>query len=245
VIASALIGPVLLELRIMRPDGTISVQEESQTITSAFTVFTKNVRLTEGWLLTASVSSGSVSALRGNCYTAVRILRGFPPAGTFAYTLTQGYVTPNSAVSWPGSIMEPPVAGQGMLRGQSVTNPAAGADWSLTVPANVRWSVLSIEATLVTDATAGNRQAFLEIVASGVGLMRITPQTNQAPSQTKTYNWIPGISPATSLGTDNLMSLGVPTKVLQNYVIRTNTLVKAAGDQWSSITLELEEWLDF
>lgn len=237
-------GPVLLELRLLLPDGTIQVQEESLTVTTAFTALTKNVRLAEGYLLSVSVSTSNTSVTHGSLFVAVRILRGFPPAGTFAYTLTQGYITPNAALSWPFGTQQFPTDQQGGLRGVSVANPAAGADWSLVVPANLRWSILGVQATLVTNATVANRAPSLQIQDPVGHGYDVTAPGAQAASQTIIWNWTPGGPEKTIVGVDASATLGVPTKVGPAWVIRTVTSLLQAGDQWSTISLVFEEWLD-
>jgi len=55
----------------------------------------------------------------------------------------------------------------------TVATPAAGAEWTITVPAGKIWEILRTNYVLTTDATIQNRNSGIEIF-DGTNTMRIT-----------------------------------------------------------------------
>lgn len=126
---------------------------------------------------------------------------------------------------------------------KTVGNPAAGADWSLVVPAGKTWQLLSVTAFFQASAVVANRFPFLNISNIGaVKIIQIGPGNSVATSVGTTQQWIAGWSGAeTSV-------LGVINRYLPSglvlpsgYTISTTTVSKDVGDQWSAISISVVE----
>ena len=117
----------------------------------------------------------------------------------------------------------------------TVPEPAAGADWSYTLPYAAK--VVGVAATLTTSATAGTRLPRLNLAgmytdmsASGVA----------ASSSDGLYGWraSPGAITGISIHNYGIPDLGVLPAAA---VIASNSGVTLqAGDQWSAVSLVLE-----
>lgn len=120
---------------------------------------------------------------------------------------------------------------------QGVASPAAGADWSQTVPASHLWQLLTVTATLTTSAVAGNRQARLALGDGTNPFAVLTAPAVQAASLAHVYTWAVGMTPL-ALGLQQLQALP-PIALGNGWTISVSTLALDAGDQWSAIRLGL------
>jgi hypothetical protein len=104
---------------------------------------------------------------------------------------------------------------------QHPSNPSAGADVSVVVPAGQRWSAGTFTATLTTSATVATRAVTL-VIDDGANIVYSAPgvPASQAASLTQVYSFT---LPALTLN---------PT-----WRIRTVTGSIQAADQWSLVAL--------
>lgn len=120
---------------------------------------------------------------------------------------------------------------------EAVTNPAAGADFSFTLPSNR--AILSIAATLTTSATAGNRTPSVQLKDSGGHvLFTLSSAVVQAASTTDVYQWVPS---AVNQAATSPFMLAFPSGMVvpSGGTIASVTSGILAGDQWSAIVIEL------
>lgn len=206
---------------------------------------TFSVQLYYGWLVSMAIRATAGSPRRGQTLATLSLAR--PPATAFRpkMLLAQDYVTSQYGPLWPGGRQNLGVEGPGMLYSQVVANPAAGADWTQTVPTGARWLLHGIAATLVTAVAAGNRQPLLIIDDGTSTLVLQDTALTQAASLTNIWDWAPG-TPTTGLaaGTNNVIALPFPIPLFAGWRIRTSTTAIQAADQWSGIRLLVEEWLE-
>jgi len=128
-------------------------------------------------------------------------------------------------------------------------NPAAGADYTITVPAGKYWRIVSHTAQLVTDANVAARN-YKFIIDDGTTPVFETggSGTGQAATSTCQYTVSPlavmeAVSPASAV----FKNFAIPEMVLApGWRLRVLTGAIQVGDQWSNIrTLvdeELNEW---
>jgi hypothetical protein len=115
----------------------------------------------------------------------------------------------------------------------TVPNPAAGADWSLTVPASEVWSLVTITATLTTSAAVANRAPSLVVSDGNVRYARMPAIQTQAASLVGITTW----GPYGQSGLTGLIARGIlPVAALgPGETIGTLTDLIDVGDQWSAI----------
>jgi hypothetical protein len=117
----------------------------------------------------------------------------------------------------------------------TIPAPAAGADWSLVVPAGSVYSLISAYAELTTSATAANRGVRLQLGTGDLTYLDLAPQAVQAASLTTRYAWVQGMA---SYSADNGQVLGLPRLDLEpGWSIGTQTDLIDGADQWSAVSL--------
>lgn len=204
------------------------------------------VPLAEGYLLSVAASSLSATS-RGDTFVRAWITRppivSGNPSG--AEVLFGDYVAQFAPVGWPFGRAVHPTEGPGELTSMSVGNPAAGSDWSLVVPNNNRWRIQSWNAQLVTAAAVANRIVRAQIKnTAGVVVWQAAPSAVIPASQTVQVcaSDVSALSVADP-GTISL-PLPAPTMLLTNMSLGVSTTALQAGDQWSSIRVMTETWID-
>lgn len=125
---------------------------------------------------------------------------------------------------------------------EQVANPAAGAEWSVTVPTGSVWRVRSIYSQLVTSATVANRLTSV-VMKDAAG--NIFFQSFLTGAQTAGGTWTIVFSvnaPNTTLGSFNNSELFIPDVVLpEGAVVISKSSGLQAGDQYSAISLLIEQ----
>lgn len=123
--------------------------------------------------------------------------------------------------------------GAGSMSTTTGSDPAAGAELSVTVPAGERWELVSVQASLVTSAVAANRRVVLTVDNGTTVYARIPVGATQAASLTYVYGFIAGLGYANGSVLDLNVTTGVPPMILEaGYRIRTATVNIDAGDNW-------------
>src|SRR3954467_4562200 len=154
---------VVLEGRLVTIDGRVVPLAETHTPNSNYTSKANTFALAEGVLTNVQLRASSASLLGGGVFAVLEVVRGLTTNAQALATLLQGYVTTNARLAWPGSPIQASTAGAGRLRSITGTDPAANVEISETVPAGVRWRILTLAATFATDATVASRVPALVI----------------------------------------------------------------------------------
>ncbi|GIV04115.1 MAG: hypothetical protein KatS3mg015_2945 [Fimbriimonadales bacterium] len=122
----------------------------------------------------------------------------------------------------------------------SDTNPSAGSEATVTIPAGSVRRIVSVQFTLVTSATAANRRVVV-IVDDGTNeLFRVASPTDQTASITGRYSFVPGLGGSPSYqavaASNNVCILPGPPglALLPGYRIRTTTNNLQAGDDYAA-----------
>lgn len=119
----------------------------------------------------------------------------------------------------------------------TVTPPAAGADWSLPVPAGHLYVLRSAFGILTTSAAVANRTARLILGDGTATFLEVPPFAVQAASIVGRYSWL-GADVAYALAP--AQGLPLPPITLQaGWTVGTSTGLIDVGDQWSGIRLNL------
>jgi len=118
---------------------------------------------------------------------------------------------------------------------QAVTSPAAGADWSQSVPASHLWGLFAVTATLTTSAVVANRQVRLVLGDGTNTYASLTAPAVQAAYLAHVYSWLLGVTPI-ALGLQQLAPLPELT-LPEAWTVGVSTLALDVGDQWSAIRL--------
>jgi len=123
-----------------------------------------------------------------------------------------------------------------------VTTPAAGADWTQTVPANTLWLIQAISYDFQTVGGFGGRRTRLRLT-DGTSTMNIGFQTPDQPAGV-TRNHLYTASPGPSPVTEFLVGTLIPRLyLLPSWIITSATINIQAGDIFSEINLYVHRWL--
>jgi hypothetical protein len=124
----------------------------------------------------------------------------------------------------------------------SVANPAAGADWTYTLPTGYYYRLLAGSMTFTTSATVANRLVMPEIRdAGGAVLWRGMSQGAIAASSSGRHSWTQVGVPHAIQATGSAQTVALPDFWIPGgYVLRPLTLAIDAADQYSTIELLFE-----
>lgn len=239
---------VQVDIRLLLPDGTIQVQTEFVNVGGSYTTGFNDFKMAEGFLLSVDVRSNQAQVPRGAVFINLVLLRNVGGGNTLQLALSRGYCTLFSPVTWPALPPDFPTLKPGAIFVQTVGNPAAGVDWSIAINGNARWRVAAVRATLTTAVAVANRSAILQFVQAGNVAYNAAAAPVQAASLTWVYNWGAGVT--TLLATVGSTTPNVETStpvdlwLAPGMTIQTVTQNIQAADQWSGITLLVEESLD-
>ena len=147
-----------------------------------------------------------------------------------------GTIQPARFLSHTGRVLP------GVRRIVNVPNPAAGHDWLATVPGGVQWVVLGGMSTLVTSAAVANRVPSSVVTVEGFTVVSVLSGFGVSASNTNAFP----IVTSTVLGvltseTDQSFLLYPLTPLPEGAKIGVTTTGLAAADQWSTISLWVEE----
>lgn len=233
-----------LEGRILHLDGSIAPISAPHVCNSDRSAAETVHAIGPGWLQHVSVRAIVGAPLRGQCFAVVEIVRGRDAAMQPLGVVAQGYAFASTGLAWPGSPIVDSVDGPGLIRSIAVADPAAGAEWSETVPTNARWRLLGVDAPLVTDVTVANREVVLTIDDGANIVAEITAAQNQAASLTRRYSFARGVQRGVS-ATATIINAPLPDALLlAGYRVRSVTTNLQAGDNWGAPRLWVEEWIE-
>ena len=268
--ASASVDTVIFNVRMLlapflqggQPDAQVDGKQTGTVVTKGIvqpetfqinitagqinTLQSRQVVLAEGYLL-AIGAIASVQNARGVTFARALLVRGnasFLGANTFQ-PLFADYTTTVAPIGWPAGRFLHPTESTGGINRQNQANPGAGLDFSFQALAGQRWRVQSLVGTLTTSAAVANRQVHALVQDSGGNTTwNSAALAVQAASTAVTYTFGPGLTPQTT--TDGVAIVGLPSNLIMGNSNKIVTLTTAlqAGDQWSAINMNVEQWLD-
>lgn len=235
---------VVLEGRLVSPEGKIVPLSERQIPNSDYTAKSTIFPLAEGVLTNAQLRLGTGTAGRGSVFGVLEVVRGNGVNAQALSTLLAGYITTNGRLAWPGSPIESSINGPGRIRSITGTNPAANVEISEVVPVGTRWRLISWQATLVADANVATRTAELIIDDGTTVIVPAFPNVNQTAGQTMTYTAGVFGSFGSVAGAFNLIALPESLMLAAGFRIRTSTTNRQVGDDWTAPQMLVEEWIE-
>lgn len=127
-----------------------------------------------------------------------------------------------------------------------VANPAAGADWSTSVPGGSVWLVQAIAATYVSEAAAGTREVKLTIDDGTTVLARAPAATTFPAGTTVQFCWVRGYGTTISTTDGQLATAPFPDFPLgAGFRVNAVTTNRTGGDQWSAIALYVVDYVEY
>lgn len=233
--------------------GSIKPMTQISPAGTAYVPNTFSIALSEGYLLSVAVTTSTAQSTRGQTFVKVFLCRGGVLAGNSALCLCADYLGSQTPIGWPYGRVIAPSEGPGFIKMIQVGAPAAGLDWSFLSQTNTRTRIQSLQGVLTAGAAAANRQVEIIIRDTASGTIMFIGGANQNIIALAVANVV-GVAgnPSTALF-PSLVSIPLPSPCMlanfpggiSSWSISSNTLGIQAADQWGSVQLCLEEWLDF
>ena len=225
--------------------GRIRAERTRVTLTSDRIKTEQNIPVAPGYLINMTVLVVGATPLFGQTFVCVKLIRGLAASAIVLGLLLQGYVGAEQGLGWPGSPIEHSDAGDPTLRRITGTDPAAGVDFSETVPTGAQWELMAVGASLTTAAGGADRRPTIAIFPSGVEAGFTLGGVAQAAGATWDYSWGPGTDTQfDSLGQRAQGTLMTTTRIFGGGSFRSRTANLAAGDNWSAPSFVVRERLE-
>lgn len=202
--------------------------------------------MAEGFLLSVSCKA-AIATTRGQTFVRLFLNPKALGAGQPGYMLMADYVTTAMAPGHPNGRVVAPSEGPGNVVGVQLGIQPNGADWTLSVPTNARWRVMSILAALQTTAGGVARQLNPAITSTGGGIFTRFIAGTQAGGTQYFYNFSAlSLEAFTTVGTTTTVITPIPAELILpgGSFIKPQTANLLANDQWFLVNAQVEEWLD-
>jgi hypothetical protein len=147
------------------------------------TLETYNFRLPDIPVI-VSVLDETLNQQQGTCFASLSLTAN----GENIYRLATGFVYEAKGISYPQTANEDFGTTYGQVVTVQTTNPAAGAELSITVPDGQTWQVLAIRFQLVAAAAAASRRVHILYSISDGDSYEFYSNTDQIINETKNYN---------------------------------------------------------
>jgi hypothetical protein len=197
----------------------------------------------EGYLLSIAANCNT-STVRGRSFARASLVRAPFLNAAPGQLLFGDYVTIVTPAGYPNGRALHTTEGPGWKHSVQQANPGAGADWTFTLGATQRMRIESLNAVLTASAAVANRQVQL-IVDDGVNVVGFFPASvNIVASAVANVTATSGSVNTPVITTDVSIPIPQPLILEPGWRLRTSTVGIQAGDQWSAIWLNVEEWLE-
>lgn len=201
--------------------------------------------LAQGFLLSVQLGFRGAAAKRGQTFAFVSLQRVSGTSGFGTATLFADYISEQASLGWPGAQQRANTEGPGFIHSQLTTNPAAGAEMIVTVPASTRWGIISDIFALQTSATVANRNVEFLIDDGVNSYWRVTAPVTVPASTLQIFSVAAFNYPQGIVATDSVLPMPANLRLIAGHRLRTLTTNLQAGDQYSGLVTLVEEWLDF
>jgi len=208
------------------------------------------MELGDGWITGVDINYWQGTPKPGQSMFECEINRGVFNMHEGISLIPKSYLETSGHLSWPYGRPGPTnsVSGHGWTRSVAVAQPTVGTNFTVTVPTNAHWRIMSVSFAIVADANVANRILSL-IVDDGTNVLwNAVAGTSQTAGQTTVYAVGPGASPrAFAPATGSLrqyIELPIGLEVLEGFRIRSGVTNIQVGDQISGIVLGVEEWIE-
>lgn len=233
-----------IEGRHMNLDGNVEVLYETHTPNSDRTIATSFYHIGTGFLLNVHVRASAGSPRIGQVYAILEVVRTINTTVRPIALLYQGYVTDTMRFGWPNSPTRPSADGPGVVRSVTGTDPAAGAEFTETVPTNARWSLYSLAVVFVTSSAAAGREPRIVCDDGTTTFFQSDPPASQAASETWTWVASVGVPRTSRVSTSQVWGFPSQMILMGASRVRSSTTAIQTGDNWAAPQMLLEEWIE-
>lgn len=176
---------------------------------------------------------------QGDCFVSLSLTS----SDDVLHELCSGFVYSQKSISYPAASNVDARPNGGRLRVASSSNPAAGAELSITVPGGRFWLVRAVRFQLVAAAAAASRRVHLVFSSSSTPLFEAFSSVDQIISETRNYSAAHFGAGLDELD-DNDILIHIPDFVFvpEDGTITTETTALNAGDNFGVMSVTVEEF---
>lgn len=229
--------PVLVRARLLLTNGTVVIIEQQCFGSNNGSVNRYPLQLAEGFLLSVGVSTPNTFGNTIPPFIAIYLAQNIQATYNATACFIADYVTFKRPLSWTPGVSAQSIPQPIFKFSTILTPPAAGLDWTWSVPQYQRHKLLAICAKFATDATVGARQVTIVINMGGTPVYQYLASATQPASITALYNFSNSNTLASVNGTTFVTSIPADVELAGFDNVQVVTTNKGAGDQWSNITL--------
>jgi hypothetical protein len=196
--------------------------------------------LAEGWIIGFAVYVSSGTITDGEVQASVDVIQGNGNSASVVMCLASGEVT---NIRQLGLGAYNTIGGVVTITSPTVTtdtaaSPAAGAEFTITVPASEVWDFYSLNARFVSSGSAGNREPSFAIKDGTNTIYRASINAYQIASRDFRYSFARNVPLTSHAGTNNIWTVPCPPiRLAAGYTIGSVTGGILVGDQWSGIAI--------
>lgn len=229
-------GSVNFNGRLLRLDGEIVPWSETLTFSGTGTQTEKVTPLAAGWIIGFDVSRASGTLSNGEVTASVHLARNTGSLLQKMACLASGEITDIRSLGLWGYTYGLAASSTAApdIQTDTIADPSAGAELTVTVPAAEVWELQSFRAVLTTNATVANREVSLRINNGTTTFFCSSSTTNQTAGTARGYTYSDFGSPWTGSLAATFMFPLPRIMVGAGYEIFTLTSNIQAGDQWSA-----------
>lgn len=134
---------------------------------------------------------------------------------------------------------------QGRLRLLTVANPGGGADWTLAVPARVRWRIVAVSYKFTASSDAGDRNVSFMVRESTSDIFVFPVDYDVIANATKWITWGCGyVAKGSAAGYYRGAGLGSKLLVHEGMHIGSRVSNMKTMDQITDVKILVEEWIE-
>jgi hypothetical protein len=160
------------------------------------------------------------------------------------HSLCAGYIGDGNSISFPRTEFQPSAPNHEYLTEYTGTNPAAGAECLITIPADELWQVKAFTVTLVTDATVANRTVDLVFNDLGNNIAANISNATQTAGITREYVFTDsGINASRQVGTSIFNAYPQDVWLGPGGTIRTSCGNLQAGDNFGTPVVSYRQFI--
>lgn len=221
-------------------DGSIQDIPVELTTTGESSINSQNQALIPGRIVDASIVTVTFGVKMGDVYAMLILSRNSITTGLKSYTLCKGYVTGRSGVSLLSSTSASESSGIGLPVRITQANPAAGAEFNISICQSRYFRLQALQYRFVTDANVANRIPTLVYNEATQDTQRCIANGVQALSTTIDYYWGIGFTPVINTP---LSQQALPDHLaMPSFIVSSSTRLIQAGDQYTAIIAQGLEW---
>jgi hypothetical protein len=245
IFTTALTSGLTLAGRILGPTGEVQVFEYNLDGAPVSTFTTRIEPVSEGFLISLSVSALNSGLADQSCFVAVGLQTG-PNAGLPPHTLlAHGYVSNLNTIEWPPVVSRVVASSGGQTftaQSISIPAPAVSSEIRFTVPAGTTYTLKAFRFIFTTGGGAGTRQPGTYIDDGANQLFVGDGAFFQ--QQLTTVHYAAGSGTIARSGGVNIIMCDLPydLPVTAGYTVGTLTGNLQAGDQFSASNLLVLKW---